>query len=46
MESIAYVYHSASLAGAEFDTVGELRLKQKAPVPYKGVYRNYNVCLL
>lgn len=47
MESIAYIYHSSPLAGAEFSTLGKLRLRQSMPLPHKGVHTIYNVsCVL
>lgn len=43
MESMAYIHHSSPLAGAEFSTVGKLRLHQSGPLPYKGSHTVYNV---
>lgn len=46
MESIAYIYHSSPLAGAEFSTLGKLRLQQSMPLPHKGIHTIYNVSYL
>lgn len=46
MESMAYVYHSSPLAGAEFSTLGKLRLQQSMPLPHKGIHTIYNVSYL
>ncbi|KAK2551021.1 Transmembrane protein 231 [Acropora cervicornis] len=46
MESIAYIYHSSPLAGAEFSTSGKLRLQQSMPLPHKGVHAIYNISVI
>ena len=43
MESMAYIHHSSPLAGAEFSSVGKLRLQQSGPLPHKGTHTVYNV---
>ena len=43
MESMAYIHYSSPLAGAEFSTVGKLRLQQSGPLPHKGSHTVYNV---
>ena len=43
MESIAYIYYSSPLAGAQFSTTGQLRLQQSSPLPHKGIHDVYNV---
>lgn len=44
MESMAYIYYSSPVAGAEFYTVGDLRFHQKYPLPSSGIYSVNNVC--
>lgn len=46
MESIAYIYHSSPLAGAEFSTLGKLRLQQSMPLPHKGIHTIYNISVI
>lgn len=46
MESMAYVHYSSPLAGAEFSTVGKLRLQQSTPLPHKGTHTVYNVSVI
>jgi len=43
MESLAYIYFSSPISGANFSTEGDLKLKQKFVLPYKGSYTTYNV---
>eukprot|EP00112_Aurelia_sp_Birch-Aquarium-sp1_P020268 Seg5184.1 transcript_id=Seg5184.1/GoldUCD/mRNA.D3Y31 product="Transmembrane protein 231" protein_id=Seg5184.1/GoldUCD/D3Y31 len=43
MESMAYIYFSSPIPGAEFSTEGDLKLNQKYLLPYRGVYTTYNV---
>lgn len=46
MESIAYIYYSSPLAGAQFSTTGQLRLQQSSPLPHKGIHDVYNVSVI
>ena len=43
MESMAYIFHESPIAGSEFYTEGDLKLKQKYLLPNKGRYTTYNV---
>lgn len=43
MESLAYIHYNSPIAGATFETEGELKLKQKYSLPHKGIYSTYNV---
>ena len=45
MESMAYIYFSSPIPGAEFSSEGDLKLNQKYLLPYRGVYTIYNVSL-
>ncbi|KAG7231056.1 hypothetical protein INR49_025086 [Caranx melampygus] len=46
MQSLAYVQHSSSVPGAKLFISGDLRLKQRAPLPHRGLYNIYNVSVI
>ncbi|XP_046842475.1 transmembrane protein 231-like [Xenia sp. Carnegie-2017] len=46
MESMAYIHHSSGAPGAEFVTIGELRLKQKSLLRHSGRSTTYNTTVI
>ncbi|XP_077371597.1 transmembrane protein 231 isoform X1 [Festucalex cinctus] len=46
MQSLAYVQHSASVPGAKLFISGDLRLKQRTPLPHCGLFNIYNVSVI
>jgi len=46
MESAAYIYHSSSLPGAEFNVIGDLTLLQREPLKPSGTDFRYNISVI
>ncbi|KXJ17698.1 transmembrane protein 231 [Exaiptasia diaphana] len=46
MEGMAYIHYDSPIAGAEFRTVGELKLRQTSLLPNKGKHSTYNTSII
>lgn len=46
MESLAYIYYTSPSPGKDFYTQGELRFQQKAPLPHKGSFTQFNASII